>query len=144
MKITHYAKAKRYKKKVWNQSHPKTGAWNTKKFIHGPRLKQPEDFKSIYLIDQDFAKKRHVDVPKKAFNEISVYAKEHDLDLVKDWKHKARIKAGETKGGQFEAQSILTPIKKNRGSYEADMEEEVCLDELAKKKKKAKENETNT
>jgi hypothetical protein len=126
--ITHKPKAKRYKVKRYKQRHkivrPKRKPWHTDRFIHGPRLKQPGDFKNIFTADQKFMKKRHLDIPKTAFPRIRKYAEQENLSLPQGWKNKVKAKVGDTKKGEFVIQSFLTPIKKNRSSYEDEMDDD--------------------
>lgn len=115
-RIIHHTKSKRYNVKRYKQRHrikrPKTGAWHTESFIHGPRLKQPEDFSKIYIFDKEFAEKRHLKIPKKAIDYIEDYAKKKELRLPKSWKSKIKVKAGSIKNGALKIQSLMTPIRK--------------------------------
>lgn len=42
--------------------HPKTGSWLGKEYIHGPRQKQPNEFKRMYTVSQAWARKRHLHI----------------------------------------------------------------------------------
>jgi hypothetical protein len=113
--VPHTAKSKRYKQKTWLQKHvvkhPKMGAWNTNRFIHGPRIKQPTQFKYIFIEDIEKAKRQHLALPKQQLKKIEIYADKHELTLPKSWKEKVKIKVGTLKKtGKLDVQSTLTPV----------------------------------
>jgi len=72
--------------------HPKTGSWATKKYIHGPRVKQSQDFKKMYTVNQHWAKRRGLKI--KAPDEDSL------------------VKVGTLHNGSLAVQSYLTPTSK--------------------------------
>lgn len=79
--------------------HPqKIGSyWSTKKYVHGPRLRQPKEFESIYLSTQAGARKRKQGI------------------INKSWKlpPSTRLKIGHLKHNKRLAiQSFLTPASK--------------------------------
>ena len=85
-------------------------------FIHGPRKKQPSDFANerIYIVSQDFGKKRHLTIPKSIPKKIEHFAQKEKLELPKDYKKKMRLKVGTLKDtNKLEIQSFITPIKTN-------------------------------
>ena len=87
--------------------------WNTQEFIHGPRYKKPSDFvdKKAYIVNQDWARKRHLIVPKSIPTKIKQFAQKEELKLPKDYKDKMRLKVGTlTKTKKLGILSFITPI----------------------------------
>ena len=83
-------------------------------FIHGPRYKKPSEFidKKVYIVNQDWARKRHLTIPKSIPVKIQRFAKKEEIRLPKDYINKMRLKVGTlTKTKELEIQSFITPIK---------------------------------
>ena len=88
--------------------------WYGQYFIHGPRYKKPLEFidKRVYIVNQDWAEKRHLIVPKSIPTKIKQFAQKEELKLPKDYKDKMRLKVGTLKKTKkLGIQSFITPIK---------------------------------
>lgn len=87
--------------------------WHGQDFIHGPRHKKPSAFtdKRVYIVNQDWAGKRHLDVPKSIPIKIKKFAQKEELNLPRDYKDKIRLKVGTLKKTKkLGIQSFITPI----------------------------------
>lgn len=91
--------------KVWTGSRwrdsekipqEKGSKWKTERYIHGPRVRKPEDFQKIYLVSPDWAEKRRLKLIKKP-SEIT------------------KVKVGTLKKtGELAVQSYLTHVHKSK------------------------------
>lgn len=84
-------------------------------FIHGPRLRQPSKFVNnrVYIVNQDFGKKRHLLIPQTVPKKIRKFAQKENLKLPKDYKDKIRFKVGTLKKNKkLVIQSFVTPHQK--------------------------------
>lgn len=88
--------------------------WHGKDFIHGPRYKKPSEFidKRVYIVKQDWARKRHLTVPKTIPKRINRFAQKEELHLPKNYREDIRLKVGTLKKTKkLGIQSFITPIK---------------------------------
>ena len=88
--------------------------WHGQDFIHGPRYKKPSDFvdRKSYIVNQDWARKRHLIIPKSFPNKVKRFAQKEDLRLPKNYKKEMRLKVGTLKKTKkLGIQSFITPIQ---------------------------------
>ena len=97
-------KVRKHKRKIPKR---KGTMWHTDKFIHEPRLNNPEEFIRIRISQEKWPKKKWM--KPQHTKKIKQYAKKEKLKLPKDFPKSTRVKIGPTKEG-FKAQSLLSPV----------------------------------
>lgn len=91
--------------------------WHGQDFIHGPRYKKPLEFEDnkFYIVTQDWAKSRHLSIPKTIPMQVKKFALKENLTLPKSYKNKMRLKVGTLKDtNKLGIQSFITPIQRRQ------------------------------